>query len=132
LKSLGLMKGVTLVELLIVVVIVGVMAGIAIPAYTTYTIRANRSDGFVLANEVLSAQERFFADQLTYTVDLTDLGYPTAGNIDTAAGHYKVSAAACAGGTIAQCVIVTGVPQNTQASDGNLSINSRGAKTGNW
>ncbi len=121
-----------MVELLIVVIIIGVMAAIAIPAYTTYTVRANRSDGYVLANEVLHAQERFYADQLTYTVDLTDLGYPTAGNVDTEAEHYKVSAAACAGGTIAECVVVTGVPQNTQASDGNLSINSRGTKTGNW
>ena len=131
-KSLSKMQGVTLIELLIVVIIVGILAGIAFPAYTAYTIRSNRSDGYVLAVEVMQAQERFFADQLTYTIDLTDLGFATAGNIDTEAAHYKVSAAACSGGTIAQCVIVTGVAQSTQSSDGDLSVNSRGAKTGNW
>ena len=131
-KSVNLMKGLTMVELLIVVIIVGIMAGIAFPTYTAYAIRSNRSDGYVLVNEVLQAQERFFANQLSYSADLTDIGYITAGNVDTEAGHYKVSAAACAGGTIAECVVVTGVPQNNQVSDGNLSINSRGTKTGNW
>ena len=125
-------KGLTMVELLIVVIIIGVLAGFAIPAYQNYTIRSNRSDGYVLVNEILQAQERFFSDQLTYTTDLTDLGYATAANLDTDAGYYKVSGAACAGGTIAQCVVVTGVAQNNQSSDGDMSINSRGAKIGNW
>ena len=121
-----------MVELLIVVIIIGILAGVAIPAYQSYTIRSNRSDGYVLLNEILQAQERFFSDQLTYTSDLTDLGYAVASNIDTDAGYYKVSGAACGAGTIAQCVVITGVAQNSQSSDGDMSINSRGTKTGNW
>jgi type IV pilus assembly protein PilE len=85
-----------------------------------------------MINEVMQAQKRFFADQVTYTADLTDLGYPSSANVDSAESRYQVTAVACAGGTVADCVIVRAVPQGVQAADGNLSLSRRGEKTGNW
>jgi type IV pilus assembly protein PilE len=127
-------KGFNLIELMVTVAILGLLFAIAVPQYSQYSLRANRTDGVAILNEILQAQERYAADNGVYTSDLAQLGYGSAPA--SADGHYVVSAGICGAGiTMAQCVLLTATAQGSQDQDengnnGDLSINTRGTKVG--
>ena len=123
--------GVTLVEIMIVVAIVGILAAIAIPAYQTQTERTRRSEGTSELSRIMDLQERFFANRFppTYTADLTDLGLAAAMNVPTENGHYQITATGCVDGGITNCVLLTATAQPSQANDGDLTLDSRGTRT---
>lgn len=138
-------QGFTLIELMIVLVIVGVLLAIAVPSYSTYKLKANRSDAFTMLNEIMQAQERFAVDNGTYTTDNTNLGY--ANPQLTIDRNYSITATACDNGAataLAVCVRLLATAQGGQAADvndisndtvgdvtqGDISLNSRGKKVG--
>ncbi|MDJ0812385.1 MAG: type IV pilin protein [Woeseiaceae bacterium] len=83
------MRGITLMELMIVVVIVGIMAAIAYPNYRDFAARAQRNEAKAILLEIAQNQERFYLQNNRYGT-LTELGY--AGNtITTDTGSYDVT-----------------------------------------
>jgi len=59
-------RGVTLIEVMVVVAIVGLLAAIAIPAYDNYITRSRRSDAFTALSTVRAAQEMYRAENGYY------------------------------------------------------------------
>lgn len=123
-------NGFTLIELMIVVGIIGVLASVALPVYSQYIIRGNRTDAMETLTEVMAQQQRFILRQRTFTINLNNLNYPNP--LITVRGLYSVTAAACPGSVIARCVRLTAAPRpGPQTGDGNLTLDSRGQKTFN-
>lgn len=118
-------KGITLIELVIAMAIIGILAAVAIPAYQDNVQKAKRSDAQASLMAAMQAQERFFAERMTYTADMTDLGY-SASSPKSAEGYYTLTSTACGDG-IGECVLITAVGDSS--TDGNLALNSLGEKT---
>lgn len=68
-------KGFTLLELLIVIVILGALAALAIPAYTSTVERSRRQEAIQVLSAVKDAQQRFFMGSATYTAVYTQLDF---------------------------------------------------------
>ncbi len=70
-------RGVTLLELLIVVVMIGLLGTIAVPSYRQYAMRAQRTEAKTALLRLATNQERFYLQNNTYTSNLVALGFPT-------------------------------------------------------
>jgi len=85
------MRGITLIELMIVVVIIGIMAIIAYPNYREFAARAKRNEAKAALLRIANMQERFYLQNNTYTTDMVQLGFPVAANFQTESRTYTVN-----------------------------------------
>ncbi|MCH7881767.1 MAG: type IV pilin protein [Proteobacteria bacterium] len=126
-------RGFTLIELMIVVVIIGLLFGIAIPSYQSSVLRAHRADAQGTLLDISAREERFLAQNNTYTTDISAATGLNLGTTTSAEGYYNLSVAACAGGTIAICYLVTATATGGQTNDTDcltITYSSTGVRSG--
>ncbi|MNZ26367.1 Fimbrial protein precursor [compost metagenome] len=126
-------RGFTLLEMMIVVVIIGILAAIAYPSYQQYVLRANRAEGQAMLNDAAAREERYFAQNNTYVTDPADIGElamrkttGTAVISDTDKYSLAVSNPDGSGG-----YLLTATPQGAQDRDtqcGSLTLNAVGER----
>ena len=123
-------RGMTLIELLTVIVVLAILSSLAVSSYRRYLVRTNRTDGTTLLLRVQVAQEKYFLQNNSYTNNLTtQLGFVS----DTSPqGTYKVTVAAPSGGTLATGFVATAAAQGNQLSSdpqcASLTIDDKGVR----
>ncbi|MEO0424484.1 MAG: pilin [Pseudomonadota bacterium] len=70
------MRGFTLIELMIVTAIIGILASIAIPSYSTYTVRAQMVEVFTLTTELKPAIQAYYELEGRFPADNEEARVP--------------------------------------------------------
>lgn len=83
------MRGITLMELMIVVVIIGILAALSYPNYREFVTRAKRTEARAALLKIATNQEKYYLQNNTFTSDLTVLGF-NADPYITDSGTYRV------------------------------------------
>jgi type IV pilus assembly protein PilE len=131
------MLGVTLLELMAVVMVIGVLGMIALPSYRQYVMRAQRAEAKGALLQLASNQERFYLTNRTYSADVVALGFPGGlterGTYNLAIGAanaqgYTATATPRAGADIdmtadVQCTSFTITSQGTRTATGTNAPN---------
>ena len=123
-------RGFTLIELMIVVVIVGILAAVAFPAYQNYVERTRRGQAQADLLELVQLMERRYSNGFDYRKDdgsEPDLPYtvsPREGN----PGAYDLS---FSGNVTATTFTLQAVPRSIQSGDdcGTMTIDEQGNRT---
>jgi type IV pilus assembly protein PilE len=112
-------RGITLIELMIVIVIVGILAAIAYPSYARYVEQARRADGKAALLDAAQRLERCYTQNNTY------VGCNFAATSPD--GFYAIASTS----QTATAFTLTATPQGQQAGDtrcGTYTLQSDGTR----
>jgi len=122
-------QGVTLLELMIVVAILGIIVAIALPSFQTQTLQTRRADcAKVLASSAITMERYFSSNSYSYAGATAATGGTIFNKcpVDGNATYYNVSL----NNVTATTFTISAAPVGTQANDGcgTLSLDQAGTK----
>ena len=118
-------RGVTLIEMLIVVVLIGILSAIAYPAYQQYVLRSYRAEAVKTLLILANRQEQRLADYGTYTEDLTQLGFQQGVSVS---GRYRITVQLNGGQFAYQLLLTAQGPQTQDRDCLRFSLNQLGQR----
>lgn len=107
------MRGITLIELMIVVVVVGILAAIAYPSYQNQVRKTKRADGKAQLMETAQALERCYTRFGRYNDGNCGVALPVMSD----EGHYEID-----GNLTAGTFTLDATPQGDQANDAQCGV----------
>lgn len=110
-------KGFTLIELMIVVAIIGILAGVGYPAYMNSVKKANRADGIDSLLSLAGRMEEYYMNNDKYNG-------ATVASATSSDGLYTLSITSADAFTY----LLTATPVSPDPDCGNLTLNSLGQK----
>jgi type IV pilus assembly protein PilE len=132
-------RGVTLLELMIVVAIIAIISAFAYPSYMNYVVNTKRAVGTSTLLQIADRQQQFFMDNKRYAATMTDLGFPANPYVVADDGTSTIAADTDAVYSLALSNVagttytVTATPLHGQGKRdtkcANLIINQAGAKS---
>jgi type IV pilus assembly protein PilE len=130
-------SGVTLVELLIVIVVLAVLSTIAVTTYRSFTLRANRTDATTTLLRIQVAQEKFFLQNNRYASGSTGLTDPPPAGLGvglrtgdlTPNGYYAITLDAADDTHYTATAAATGGQTQDKADCQTFTLNQQGTRT---
>ncbi|WP_077036050.1 type IV pilin protein [Pelomonas sp. KK5] len=121
-------RGFTLIELMVALVVAGILAAVAYPAYQSYVMKSRRGDARATISTMVQAQERYRSNNASYSGDAgVLLGGATADSATSFNGYYTVTvSAATASGYQIHAVPVSSKSQHNDADCQDIYVSVSG------